>query len=69
MTLPLPSCMRCVHYKGLQCAAFPKRIPNDILRALHDHKTPYEGEKDGIRFTPTPRFKREGELDTYSDQP
>jgi hypothetical protein len=58
--------MRCVHFKGLQCAAFPERIPNDILRANHDHKTPYAGEKDGIRFTPRPDARREGELDTYS---
>jgi len=67
--LPYPSCWRCVHFQGLQCAAFPERIPLDILNGRHLHKTPYEGEKDGIRFTPYPDQKRPDERDTYSDQP
>ena len=67
MTLPMPSCLRCVHFgPGLTCRAFPDRIPNTILFALHSHKAPYAGERDGIRFTPRRDARREGERATYS---
>ena len=64
--LPFPSCIRCVHLRNHGCASFPDGIPLDIMNGLHLHKTPHEGEKDGIRFTPRPDAKYEGERETYS---
>ena len=50
-------CINCKHYLGaLDCAAFPVRIPSDILTGQFDHTEPYpnaENPKDnGIRFEP-----------------
>lgn len=49
-------CADCTHLKGLDgetliCAAFPKGIPDNILRGLADHSRPYEGDH-GLRFRP-----------------
>ena len=39
-------CVRCRHYKGeLTCAAFPERIPDEILVGDHDHTKPVADEK------------------------
>ena len=39
-------CVRCRHYKGgLTCAAFPERIPEEILVGDHDHSKPLGDEK------------------------
>ena len=43
-------CAICKHYTGLlECEAFPKGIPQDILTGEVDHAEPYKGDK-GIRF-------------------
>ena len=34
---------------GATCTAFPAGIPDDILLARHDHRTPYRGDH-GIRY-------------------
>ena len=44
------SCYSCKHYnKDLTCKAFPKRIPIEILRGEHDHRTPFKGD-GGIQY-------------------
>ena len=44
------SCSSCKHYnKDLTCKAFPNRIPIEILRGEHDHRTPFEGDR-GIQY-------------------
>ena len=44
------SCYSCKHYnKDLTCKAFPNRIPIEILRGKHDHRTPFEGD-NGIQY-------------------
>ena len=45
-------CALCRHYNGdATCAAFPDRIPREILSNQHDHRQPYPGD-GGIRFEP-----------------
>lgn len=49
--LPI-QCAGCINYKkSLKCAAFPDRIPEDILTVRFDHSEPYKGDH-GIRFEP-----------------
>jgi len=44
------SCYSCKHYnKDLTCKAFPNRIPIEILKGKHDHRTPFEGDS-GIQY-------------------
>jgi len=44
----------CAHYQGfMACAAFPDRIPQEILTGLYDHREPYQGDH-GIRWEPLP---------------
>ena len=46
------SCYSCKHYnKDLTCKAFPNRIPIEILRGKHEHRTPFEGDR-GIQYEP-----------------
>lgn len=45
-------CIECKHYRlDLKCAAFPVRIPEEILTGKFNHDNPYPGDK-GIRFEP-----------------
>ena len=46
-------CNKCKHINenGVTCKAFPKGIPEEILRGDHDHRKPYPNDK-GIRFEP-----------------
>lgn len=37
--------------KDLTCKAFPNRIPIEILKGKHDHRTPFEGD-NGIQYEP-----------------
>ena len=44
------SCYSCKHYnKDLTCKAFPDRIPIEILKGKHDHRTPFKGDR-GIQY-------------------
>lgn len=55
MTLILPQCVFCKHYRkgdeGPECDAFPDSIPSVILRNERDHRKPYDGD-NGIQFEP-----------------
>jgi hypothetical protein len=44
-------CLTCRHKlpQGAVCLAFPAGIPDDILEARHDHRTPYPGDQ-GITY-------------------
>ena len=51
-------CIGCKHFLGAfeggsHCKAFPpeknKRIPSIIMRGIHDHTKPFEGD-GGVRF-------------------
>lgn len=44
-------CISCehLHEDGSTCDAFPKGMPSESRRGLHDHHKPYPGDK-GIRF-------------------
>ena len=45
-------CPTCKHYTGsLKCAAYPERIPADILKGLADHNEP-QPDDNGIRYSP-----------------
>ena len=50
---PAPLCMVCAHRKkgSLSCAAYPDRIPVEILQNAVDHRKPYTGDR-GIRWEP-----------------
>jgi hypothetical protein len=44
----IPACHTCKWWYGdLTCAAFPERIPDEIIyTAVNDHKKPVEGDHD-----------------------
>lgn len=46
-----PQCQRCAHWQRgtLTCAAFPERIPTEILANKLSHTTSYPGDH-GIHF-------------------
>jgi len=49
-----PTCYKCKHFwevdpTGLNCKAFPKGIPDRILKGYHKHKTSISGDQ-GIAF-------------------
>jgi hypothetical protein len=56
-----PICVYCTRFHqrgdlasappGLNCDAFPDRIPAAILNSLVDHRKPYEGDH-GLQFLP-----------------
>ncbi len=49
-TVMPPDCLKCFHYKGeLKCAAFPVKIPSDIVHSTVKHTKPYAGD-NGIQF-------------------
>jgi len=50
------SCVSCLRKsRGLVCEAFPDGIPEVILNAQVDHKTPYPGDR-GLTYVPvTPK--------------
>ena len=57
MSAGAPICAGCrrlhkVEYETpLSCAAFPDRIPDDILTSRADHRKPHEGDH-GLTFLP-----------------
>ena len=53
-TLVSPICRYCKHiYSTLArtCAAYPKGIPEEIWKGLHNHQSPYPGDL-GVQFEP-----------------
>lgn len=56
MTVPMPVCMRCVHYdrsRPITCKAFPERIPDLVWLQGDPHTARIEGDH-GILFEPKP---------------
>ena len=52
MTLYVPICFDCKHYrKQFKCKAFPGGIPEEIIFGEHDHTEPYKGD-GGIQLEP-----------------
>ena len=56
--LEISQCPTCQHFQGLvqfgkvyfyTCAAFPKRIPDEIMFDGADHTQPWKGDQ-GIRY-------------------
>ncbi len=49
----LSQCVWCRHRAddGRRCRAFPKGIPDAILKNRHDHRYPYDGDY-GVRYEP-----------------
>jgi len=52
-----PICMKCKNYlrddfDGLNCNAFPKGIPDEILFGENDHTTPLPDQGNDIVFEP-----------------
>ena len=44
-------CITCKHYLGLiQCEAFPKKIPTEIIAGTNDHSKPLPKQKNKIVF-------------------
>jgi hypothetical protein len=60
MTKTIPHCLWCKHLKpGLNCDAFPERIPDAIIDGLDSHVAAYPGDH-GIRFE-----LKDGDVDTW----
>jgi len=56
-----PLCMWCRHKgEGFVCAAFPRRIPEEIVESTVLHVEPFVGDK-GIQFEPIPGKEAEAE--------
>jgi len=61
MTRPVPQCLSCKHYRGIdpprpgdtyrrmRCDAFPERIPEEIVTMRFDHRHAHPDDH-GIRF-------------------
>ena len=48
--ITISQCIRCKHkQRDNKCAAFPKRIPMEILTNEFDHRERYPGDS-GVRF-------------------
>lgn len=49
----LSQCVWCRHRAdgGRRCRAFPRGIPDAILKNRHDHRYPYDGDY-GVRYEP-----------------
>lgn len=53
-------CLECRHYLGeAMCAAFPEKIPEEIMTDEFDHIRPYPGDH-GIQFEPQPGYDAQG---------
>jgi hypothetical protein len=63
-------CSTCLRYRGsLECDAFPRGIPEDILTGQADHTKPYEGDS-GKRYKAVPGTtltKSEDEVEAVVD--
>jgi len=51
--LGISQCVWCRHRStgGRRCKAFPKGIPEAIIKNRHDHRSPFNGDY-GVRFEP-----------------
>lgn len=64
-TYMMPICFVCKNNTSKfpwKCKAFPKGIPEKIIKGESDHRREYQGD-DGIRFEPTT-----SEAETYAKE-
>jgi hypothetical protein len=52
-----PICQKCKHYdrEKVNCSAFPKGIPFEILEGDNNHSKPLPEQKNKIVFEPKPK--------------
>lgn len=69
-TVP-PLCNSCLRLDSdaetFVCEAFPKGIPDAILRSEADHRLPYRGDHD-LRYEPAPNAPSHDELDFLTEK-
>jgi hypothetical protein len=52
------NCLNCINYiDDLKCAAFPEKIPDEILEGDNMHKKPLPDQGNDIVFTPIKKGK------------
>ena len=70
--VPAPLCMKCKHFQGyetdeLNCDAFPRGIPQDIIIGGIEYIKPFIGD-NGILFEPISKQEMEERVRKYKQK-